>query len=277
MNQDYTVNWDKALQDSFTWRSKLRSFARNQIIATLSIVKKKERVSLHCLYCHYVFDNQIDSFEKILIKLKKIGTFINTDNCLQIIKGEKPLTENLFHLSFDDGFRNQYLNAFPVLQKLDIPCIFFIPTLYIDSDWSKAYEFCLKKAKYNKVIELLKWDDIKRMVQCGYHIGSHTESHARFADISHDLDSLVDEIYKSKLTIESKTGMECKYISWPFGKNADADAVSINFTAKVGYSACFGAFRGSISPKITNIYSIPRHHFEPQWPMKHVEYFIKDA
>jgi hypothetical protein len=44
-------------------------------------------------------------------------------------------------------------------------------------------------------------------------------------------------------------------------------------TRQAGYDACFGAYRDRIKPSKTSLFSIPRHHFEPEWPMTHVVYF----
>jgi hypothetical protein len=84
-----------------------------------------------------------------------------------------------------------------------------------------------------------------------------------------------DEILGSKKELEANLNYECKYISWPFGKLTDADSKSLKMVKDAGYAACFGAFRGTVEPGTTDIFSIPRHHFEVQWPISHVEYFAR--
>lgn len=39
-----------------------------------------------------------------------------------------------FMVTFDDGYRDHYILAFPVLKKLSIPAIFFVPTIILESD-----------------------------------------------------------------------------------------------------------------------------------------------
>ena len=78
-----------------------------------------------------------------------------------------------------------------------------------------------------------------------------------------------------KKDIENQLGIECKYISWPVGGQEDTDDVSRAFTEKAGYKACFGALRGTIRPGSCDRYFIPRHHFEPHWPLSHIKYFAK--
>ncbi len=70
-----------------------------------------------------------------------------------------------------------------------------------------------------------------------------------------------------------KLGKECKYISWPHGTEKDIDNTSLEMIKESGYKACFSAFRGSIDPDKTNIFRVPRHQFEVEWPILHTRYF----
>jgi peptidoglycan/xylan/chitin deacetylase (PgdA/CDA1 family) len=190
-----------------------------------------------------------------------------------MLTGKDEIKGQNLHLSFDDGFRNNYINAFPVLKKLGIPAIFFIPPSLIETDRKKISEYSLITTKNNSVLSTMKWGDVSDIISNGYEIGSHSMSHTRLSEISKNVELLENEIIGSKLSLEKKTGVECKYISWPFGKISDIDKISISFIRRSGYSACFGGFRGSIVPGITDVYFIPRHHFEVDWPMDHIKYF----
>ena len=51
----------------------------------------------------------------------------------------------MFAITFDDGFENNYVNAWPVLKELNLPATIFVATKYLDSDvpfpfddWSAA-------------------------------------------------------------------------------------------------------------------------------------------
>jgi peptidoglycan/xylan/chitin deacetylase (PgdA/CDA1 family) len=204
-----------------------------------------------------------------------MGEFINTDECIKMLKGERAINGKYFHLSFDDGFRNNYLNAFPILKKHAVPTLFFVPSAIIGADWSTTREYCLKTTRYRSIIEMMNWNDLRALTQDGYEIGSHTRTHARFSDISHSTQLMSEEILGSKAEIETQLGIPCKYISWPYGQLKDADTISLETVKSAGYTACFGAFRGTVSAEKTDIFSIPRHHFEAQWPLSHIKYFAR--
>jgi peptidoglycan/xylan/chitin deacetylase (PgdA/CDA1 family) len=272
--EEYATRWKEVIDEPSDLKGVLRKNIRHMTLNTLAWMSNiGPRPFLRSLYCHYVFDDQIESFENLIIQLKKIGSFIDTDKCVGIAKGEIKLDNCNFHLSFDDGFRNISENALALLEKHQIPAIVFVPTAIIDAPSEAKETYCLETTRYRKNIEMQTWDDLRDWVSRGFQVGSHTRTHARFADISSDAERMYDELSGSKDDIEQKLGVECKYISWPYGTWEDADELSIQSTQDVGYEACFGAFRGAVVPGFQELYRIPRHHFEAQWPFAHVQYF----
>ncbi len=275
MHEEYATQWKKAAQQPYGLKGHLRKNLRNLMVSALALTGQPgAENSLRCLYCHYVFDDQKEQFAAILTRLKKVGTFVDTDTCLDMLAGRQRIDARYFHLSFDDGFRNNFTNALPILQREQVPAIFFVPSAIISADWETTQRYCLVTTHYRKPVEMLRWDDLKEMAAAGYEIGSHTKTHARLSEISSNPLRLADEIAGSKHQLESNLGRECKYISWPFGSRADADPLSLDHVRSAGYKACFGAFRGAIAPEKTPIFSIPRHHFEVQWPIAHITYFL---
>jgi peptidoglycan/xylan/chitin deacetylase (PgdA/CDA1 family) len=228
---------------------------------------------LRCVYCHYVFDDQVDRFRRILTELQRAGEFVDTDACVSMLAGEVPIDGRYFHLSFDDGFRNLYHNAAPVLADLKIPAIVFVPTAYVGGGWETARRYSLETVGCAGVVELLRWEDLGEMRSSGIATGSHTRTHARLTSLATDA-ARDEEIAGSKRDVESRLGASCDYIAWPFGTRGDVDARALAAMRRAGYRACFGAFRGSAFPgQRVDLFSIPRHHFEVQWPLGHIRYF----
>ncbi len=256
--------------------SKSRAALRSAILHAFATVNRSTADTfLRCLYCHYVFDDQIEQFEKIISRLKTQGEFVTTDDCVEMIKGTKQIDGKYFHLSFDDGFRNNFLNALPILEKHKVPAIFFVPSSLVSAGLEEMTRYCLETTNNLGVIETLKWSDLEKMLSLGYDVGSHTKTHARFSEISHSQSLLEDEIIGSKHVLETHLNYECKYISWPYGRVSDSDEVSLEMAKSAGYEACFGAFRGTVVSKETELFRIPRHHFEVEWPLRHIEFFAR--
>lgn len=271
----FEKNWSAVCPVSSSYYNSFRYTTRNLLITLLSLKSFRHsfKNSVRCMYCHNLFDDQIELFEEIIIHLKKQSKFISTKKLIDILLSKNKIESNLLHLSFDDGFKNNFTNALPILIKHDIPAIFFVSTSYISCSWKMAKDFCLNRANYSGVIQFMDWEDLTEISNLGYEIGSHTKTHQRFSDISGDRCLMENEILGSKHILEEKLNKDCDYISWPYGKLDDSDYKSLGFVKETGYKACFGAFRGSVIPDKTNQYSIPRHHFEPHWPLSHINFF----
>jgi peptidoglycan/xylan/chitin deacetylase (PgdA/CDA1 family) len=257
-------------------RNSVRSVVRDTVLRAVSPLKRDTAEPfVRLFYCHYVFDDQIEEFERKILFLKSRGRFATDDQILDIINGVKPITENTFHISFDDGFRNIITNALPLLVKHQVPSTFFVPTAIVGADPDTVRDYCLKTTNYPRIIEMASWDDLKMASEHGMSIASHTRTHTRFSKMSGDLERMEDEIGGSKVELERSLGKPCRHISWPYGAMSDADETSLEFVRNAGYASCFGAYRGMVTPGETSSFSIPRHHFEPQWPHPHFTYFAK--
>ncbi len=56
------------------------------------------------------------------------GEFVSGEELGEAIRGGRPLPDRALILTFDDGLREQYQHALPVLQRLGVPALFFVNT-----------------------------------------------------------------------------------------------------------------------------------------------------
>jgi peptidoglycan/xylan/chitin deacetylase (PgdA/CDA1 family) len=110
-----------------------------------------------------------------------------------------PLPDKPVILTFDDGYRDNYTNAFPLLKKYGYVGTFFLVTRPID-EGDPAY---------------LTWDMVKEMHQAGMVFGPHGYRHYDLA--GKDVDFLVYEIVGSKEAIEARTSETARFFSYPSG------------------------------------------------------------
>ena len=228
---------------------------------------------LRCLYSHYVFDDQRREFQTLIRALCDIGAFVPTEAAVDMISGKTPIDGRYFHLSYDDGLGCLYRNAAPVLDAQGIPAIFFVNSAVAGETSDEARHAWDCATGYARPLSVMSWPELKELNMAGFEIGAHTRNHARLSTISQDHAHLKDEVRGCKKEIEAHLEQECRYISWPYGTVADVDVDSIREIREAGFEAAFGAYRMRISPGSTNPFMIPRHHFEPQWPLRHTLYF----
>jgi peptidoglycan/xylan/chitin deacetylase (PgdA/CDA1 family) len=106
-------------------------------------------------------------------------------------------------LTFDDGFRDFYTQAFPILQKYGFTATVFLPTGFIDNKGLKL------KGK-----EHLNWIEVRELHNNGINFGSHTVTHPQLKLLKKE--DIEYEIRQSKETIQNKLGESIDSFSYPF-------------------------------------------------------------
>ena len=100
---------------------------------------------LNILYYHRVTNNEevlysrdknmcvpIDSFEMQMEYLSKACVPLSESEIIDIVKGKAILPDYPVWVTFDDGYKDNYLNAYPILRKYRIPATFFVTTGFIN-------------------------------------------------------------------------------------------------------------------------------------------------
>ncbi len=71
------------------------------------------------------------AFAAQLKLLRQFGTFISGPQLQAAIEGTGSLPDRAMIVTFDDGLREQFDHAWPILRELGIPAMFFVSTLPI--------------------------------------------------------------------------------------------------------------------------------------------------
>lgn len=109
-----------------------------------------------------------------------------------------PLPPRPIVLTFDDGWKNQYIYAFPLLKKYGFTATFFIFTSAVGHK------------------NFMTWDEIREMDTSGMTIGGHTRTHPYLTKIT-DPVALTKEISGGKQVIEDHLGHSIDTFAYPFG------------------------------------------------------------
>jgi len=191
------------------------------------------------LYHHISPDRETTplSFEAQLRSLLSAGhQCLSMNDVLQIMRGEKTQSGPAFSLTLDDGYRDNWEHAFPVLQKLSIPATIYIVTERIGTEG------------------FLSWENIKVMAASKLvTFGSHTHTHRHF--VRRDpYRNLQDELTKSKSLIEKELQTPCDHLAWPWG---DYETEWLSVVRKLGYSSTATTLAGA-NASGTNPYELRR-------------------
>jgi len=72
------------------------------------------------------------SFEKQLQALGRLCQIVSLAELQEIIAGERPLARHVALVTLDDGYRDNYEHALPILHRLGIPATFFLSLGFVE-------------------------------------------------------------------------------------------------------------------------------------------------
>ena len=92
----------------------------------------------------------VSLFECIIKNLVKKYNIISLEELVDCIKGNARLPRHSVVLTFDDGYKSVYTNAFPILKKYNVPATVFLTTSFIGSKevaWWDKLEYAIGRTK----------------------------------------------------------------------------------------------------------------------------------
>ena len=145
---------------------------------------------------------------------------ITLDELIDYKDKSKTPPPNTIIITFDDGYADNYVNAFPILEKYNFKATFFIVTDYIDSeqvfDWLKLDKWPLLDQPENKASWLpFNQQHILDMQARGASFGSHTKTHCALNKIKEE--EAIKEIENSKKWLEEILSKPIRCFSYPYG------------------------------------------------------------
>lgn len=149
-------------------------------------------------------------------------------------------------ITFDDGYRNNLINAAPILNKYG-----FSATCYIVSEKiGKSNVWDLEKNITQR--PLMNKNEIFKWIKSGMDIGAHSRTHVDLTTISSN--EAHSEIFGCKVDLEKIFQLKIFDFCYPYGKFND-DIISIVNSA--GYNLATSMHRGRVN-KTSDFLALPR-------------------
>jgi len=186
------------------------------------------------------FRKQMETIRQLGIKVITIEDFIAWK------KGEKEIPKSAILLTFDDGWKSVYTDAYPVLKELGFPFTIYLYKNYVDGGG---------KALTTPMIE--------EMVKNGASLGSHSVSHAypitfksyrKKGPDAYDA-YLRKEMGESKRFIEEKFKVKATTYAYPGGFHTEE---MYKLGEEFGYTQMFTVIPGKIKRALPNE-TLPRY------------------
>lgn len=157
---------------------------------------------------------RVKDFDKQIRYLSKRYKIIPLEELVLCIKNGKDIPQNSLVITFDDGYRDNYLNAYPILKKYGAHATFFITAGCIDNEemlWTQKIFYILnlmKDKRINILNQQFELDDNKSKIKVANKIISMLKEIDQ-----HQKDKLIEDLTK-KLNLNIDNWKTDLMLSW---------------------------------------------------------------
>ena len=177
-----------------------------------------------------------EEFERQIKHLWENGyRSISPDQLASYFTYGRSLPEKPVMITFDDGYLDNYVYAYPILKKYGFTATIFIITDFIERD--KRY---------------MNWEQIRTMQTDGFVFGSHSVTHTPLNQLNSE--QLRRELIESGDEMEKQLGQRPCYFAYPTG---DYSVKLGEQVKQAGYRAAFTIRYGQAS-MASNLYALER-------------------
>jgi len=167
-------------------------------------------------------------FEEQVKTLKEAGyTFITPAQLADGFDDKRRLPKKPLILSFDDGYRDFYTDAFPILKKYKIKSVVYLVPAFLD--------------KPNNMTT----PQVEEIIKSGLvEIGAHTINHAHLKGL--DEKRAKEEIKKGKTMLEEAFNIKIVSFAYPYG---EFDLKIIQLVKEAGFTTAASTIGGVVQTK----------------------------
>jgi peptidoglycan/xylan/chitin deacetylase (PgdA/CDA1 family) len=176
----------------------------------------------------------IDQFRRHLALLDRWGfTPITFNDYRLFLAGEINLPKRPIVLTFDDGYEDNFENAFPALQDFGMKAVFFVlgDRGMKANTWDKDSSMTLGP--------LMSEGQILELHRAGFEIGSHSLTHPGLSHLTRE--EAWDEISRSRQLLEILLNSPVNTFAFPYGL---ANATTKKMVTDAGYTLGCATYSG---------------------------------
>ncbi len=179
-----------------------------------------------------------ENFKRQISYLKNHFNVISLNDIVDNLSNQPNTSIDNIAITFDDGYKDNFLNAFPILKNYKLPAIIF-----------------LVSGQIAKREDMLNMNEIEIMKNNGIVFGSHTVNHVILTKV--DIDTAAKEIFNSKQELENLLNEKVEFFAYPRGKKNNFNEQIKALVKKAGYKAAFTTENGEVNNR-SNLFELKR-------------------
>jgi len=205
-----------------------------------------------------------DRFERQILAILDAGyEVIPLSSLVRALRdGRTPLPARSVVLTFDDGFRGQFVNAYPILRRHRLTATLFVVPGYVGR-YSFYRHLGVEDAPAARggtpplAWLPLSWDEVEEMHRHGVEVGSHSMSHRSLGRLSGAEAEF--EARRSREILAERLGAPIDLFAYPFGSQAykDFDQSLEEMLRGMEYDGACTTVIGRCAPGV-DLYALPR-------------------
>ena len=172
----------------------------------------------------------------------------------------RPLDRELA-ITFDDGYRDNFDNAAPVLDTLSLPATFFVVTRWIGSDVVPWWD-----AADGGVHPWMTWPQVRLLHERGFDIGAHTRTHVDLGSAGPS--EVEDEVPGARRDLEDRLGARVDLFAYPYGGRHNLHDGSRQAVKAAGFRCCCSCY-GGVLTEWADPFKLPRVPVTPRYASPH--------
>ncbi len=181
-------------------------------------------------------------FRWILRTLREHYHLLPLSHLVSHLEQALPWPPRTVAVTFDDGYRDNFEFAAPILAELAIPATFFITAGAIGTDRVMFWDEHLRGR-----VPWMDWDQVRAIHAQGFEIGSHTMNHADLGRVGPE--QAWQELTRSKAKLEDELGAEVTLFAYPFGRTENMNEENRALVREAGYRCCCSCCGGFVTPQ----------------------------
>ena len=174
---------------------------------------------------------------------------VRLEDIIERLEASGPLTGQLA-ITFDDGYRDNFDEAAPILERYGLPATFFVTTDFIETDTVAPWDRDLAEPP-----GWMTWEQVRSLLRRGFDIGAHTMSHVDLGQVS--TDDAHAQITGSREVLRERLDTQIDLFAYPFGQRANITEENRALVREAGYRCCASCFGGVIGAR-TDPMNLPR-------------------
>jgi peptidoglycan/xylan/chitin deacetylase (PgdA/CDA1 family) len=158
-------------------------------------------------------------------------------------------------ITFDDGYRDNYEYAAPILRSFALPATFFVVSRWIGSDVVPWWD-----SRQGVRHPWMSWTEVCRLRDLGFTIGAHTRTHVDLGRIA--VDDAEDEIRGARAELERRLSTPVDLFAYPFGGRTNMADANREIVKRHGFRCCCSCY-GGLTGRGTDPYRLRRVPITP--------------